>query len=310
MIAAALRDRPARYRPRLALAALAGLLLLVPPATAAGERPFGEGLLWRVERAGQAPSHVYGTMHTADGEVAALPRVVTETLDGSASVVLEIVTTDQVRGELARSMILPNGEDLSAILGPERFERVVRAGARYGLPGAQLRLFKPWALTMVFSLPPSEVLRQAAGGMPLDQVLQERARSRGTPLYGIETLDEQVAVLAEVPEAKQLALLDAAVEANARIESIFESMKHAYLDRDLGALHGLAEDMSEGADAELQRLLLARMIDDRNARMVRRLAPRLAEGKAFVAVGALHLSGARGILKLLEDEGYRISRVY
>jgi uncharacterized protein YbaP (TraB family) len=277
---------------------------------AAGERPFGDGLLWRVERDGQTPSHVFGTMHTADRQVAALPPAVWEALDGAASLVLEIVMTNQTRGELALAMFLPAGEDLGAILGPERFGRAVQAGARYGIPREQLRLMKPWALTTFFSLPPSEVQRQAAGGVPLDQALQARAQSRGATLYGIETPAEQIAVLAGASEPDQLALLDAALEANPRIESIFEAMKAAYLDRDLSALHRLTDQMSDGIDRDLQRDFLERLVDQRNARMVQRIAPHLAEGNAFVAVGALHLSGERGMLRLLEDEGYTVTRVY
>jgi hypothetical protein len=44
--------------------------------------------------------------------------------------------------------------------------------------------------------------------------------------------------------------------------------------------------------------------------MVERLRPRLAEGGAFVAVGALHLPGEEGILRLLERQGYRVTRLY
>jgi len=37
---------------------------------------------------------------------------------------------------------------------------------------------------------------------------------------------------------------------------------------------------------------------------------RLDEGAAFVAVGAMHLPGERGMLRLLEQRGYTVSRVY
>ncbi len=311
MILASLRSLPVRLWRRPALAGLALLLSLASPLTpAAGERPFGEGLLWRVERAGQAPSHVFGTMHTADRQVVALPQAVRDTLDGAGSLVLEIVMTEQVRGELAQAMVLPEGKALGAIVGPERFERVLHAGTRYGLPRAQLRILKPWALTMFFSLPPSEFQRQAAGGVPLDQVLQDSARNRGTALHGIETPAEQMAIVAELPEPTQLALLDAAIDTNPRIEPLFDAMKTAYLNRDLSALHRLADEMSEGTDQDLQKLFLERMVDSRNERMVKRIASHLAEGNAFVAVGALHLSGERGILNLLKKQGYQVSRVY
>src|SRR3546814_18781858 len=50
-------------------------------------------------------------------------------------------------------------------------------------------------------------------------------------------------------------------------------------------------------------------MDDRNHRMVESLVPLLERGKAFVAVGAAHLPGEEGLLHLLEQQGYRITRV-
>jgi hypothetical protein len=40
------------------------------------------------------------------------------------------------------------------------------------------------------------------------------------------------------------------------------------------------------------------------------MAPRLGEGGAFIAIGALHLPGETGLLSLLAAQGYQISRVY
>jgi uncharacterized protein YbaP (TraB family) len=126
---AIVQNIPIRHWQRLALAGLAVLLLLASPRVpAAAERPFGSGLLWRVERAEAAPSHIFGTMHTADRQVVALPQAVEDALGKAASLVLEIVMTDQVRGELAQAMILSDGTGLDAIVGPERFDRILEAG--------------------------------------------------------------------------------------------------------------------------------------------------------------------------------------
>jgi uncharacterized protein YbaP (TraB family) len=44
--------------------------------------------------------------------------------------------------------------------------------------------------------------------------------------------------------------------------------------------------------------------------MADRMQARLNEGRAFVAVGALHLYGDRGVLALLERRGWSVTRVY
>jgi uncharacterized protein YbaP (TraB family) len=44
--------------------------------------------------------------------------------------------------------------------------------------------------------------------------------------------------------------------------------------------------------------------------MAHRLFIPLREGRLFVAVGALHLYGPKGMLALLREQGYRVTRIY
>ena len=57
-------------------------------------------------------------------------------------------------------------------------------------------------------------------------------------------------------------------------------------------------------------LFLHRFNDARNRVMADRMAARLNRGGAFIAVGALHLPGERGLLSLLSQRGYTVTRVY
>ena len=61
-----------------------------------------------------------------------------------------------------------------------------------------------------------------------------------------------------------------------------------------------------GADRSYRdRLLL-----DRNRRMFERMLPLVQRGNAFIAVGAGHLVGEDGLLRLLERRGFRVQSVY
>jgi uncharacterized protein YbaP (TraB family) len=61
---------------------------------------------------------------------------------------------------------------------------------------------------------------------------------------------------------------------------------------------------------ELFDTFYKRLVDDRNLLMVKRMEKHVQQGNSFIAVGALHLPGEKGLLKLLEKKGYNVSTVY
>ncbi len=308
---------PPNLRRWAAFALAAPLLLLLAafgrPVAWAGEVPFGQGLLWRVQAANAAPdaapNYLLGTIHITDERVLALPAPVREAFDSARSATFEIIMTPQVRAQIGQAMVLSDGRTLDAILGPEGFAKVTEAGRRYGLGPAQLRLLKPWALASILSIPDSEMARSAGGSLPMDQSLQAEAARQDKAVHALETPEEQIALFNEMPEASQVGMLTSAIEQNATIEVLFEEMTQQYLARDTGGIYARMQAQRE-TQPELMELFLRRFNDDRNVTMAERMAERLGEGGAFIAVGALHLPGEKGLLSLLTQGGYTVERVY
>lgn len=296
---------------RLVLFAIAALLLVsARPGLAGEDLAYGRGLLWQIEKAGAQPSYLFGTMHSADEEVRDLPSPVAEAFAGASSLTLEVVITPSVQARTAQSLLLMDGRTLDQILGRELFERAVTAGRPYGLGPRQLMLFKPWAVMTFLSLPPDELKRQAAGEMPLDQMLQIEAGRRGLALHGLEDADEQIALFNDLSESDQIAMLAAVIALSDQVDALFEELRSAYLARDTERILELARAQQAGVDPGLVRTFTEQLVDRRNDLMVERMQERLAEGGAFIAVGALHLPGERGILRQLEQRGYRVTRRY
>jgi uncharacterized protein YbaP (TraB family) len=91
---------------------------------------------------------------------------------------------------------------------------------------------------------------------------------------------------------------------------LFEDMTRRYLARDIGGIYSEMLVQSGSMNKQLLELFLLRFNEERNRTMVARMAGRLAEGGAFIAIGALHLPGERGLVSLLESQGYHLERVY
>jgi uncharacterized protein YbaP (TraB family) len=91
-----------------------------------------------------------------------------------------------------------------------------------------------------------------------------------------------------------------------------EKLLQAYLQRDLAAMWRIGEaDMARRPELKpLKEVFYQRLLFDRNTRMVERMRPQLKSGAAFIAVGALHLYGDKGLLSLLAREGYTVTREY
>lgn len=291
-----------------AIGVLLAFVLFTLPA-AAKDSGFTHGLLWRVEVAGVAPSYVFGTMHSADPAIATPPAALQRLLQSVASLTIEVILDEPANMEMAGAMMMPEGQLLGDIAGPERMQRVVATGAHYGIPGELTQRFRPWALQLMFSLPPSEMQRQGAGEKSLDLIMEARARARGIPVYGLEVAGEQIAALSGSPVEEQLVLLDAAITMNPDTESIFAELKAVYLAGDLAKMNRMMQDLTGGAPQDLVDAYNDRLVHQRNIRMADRMAARLEEGNALIAVGALHLYGENGVPGLLAKRGYRVTRV-
>ena len=163
---------------------------------------------------------------------------------------------------------------------------------------------KPWAAAVTLSTPALET------GEVLDRVLYQDAVQQGKAVYGLETLQEQLGLFDSMPEADQIALLRDAVDNFPELAAMQAELLAAYKQRDLDGLLTIYEASMQAGDQRLAEDFQRRLVDDRNQSMLERMQPYLQQGKAFVAVGVLHLPGKEGLLNRLEQQGYTVRRVY
>jgi uncharacterized protein len=270
------------------------------PAAHSGPR----GLLWKIEARGRAPSYVFGTIHLADPRVTKLPPPVRDVFDHAEGLLVEVVPDAAGLAQLARSMRFDDGQRLKQTVGARLYDDTRAAMTGRGMPVDDIDGLKPWAATLLLLMP------DVGDAPPLDLLLQTRAVEQRKTVTGLETMAEQIRVFDELTLEEQRALLAATLRERAQLGERIEALVRAYLARDLVTLEELSDTAEAGINPALRKTVKRRLLTDRNQRMVERMQSWLRRGNVFVAVGAAHLPGPEGILKLLEREGYRVSAVY
>jgi len=288
----------------------AALLWLGLAATAHAEGRFDQGLLWRLDPPGGGrASFLLGTMHVADPRVLDVPAVVSDALLASDVAVFEVLDDPRIDQRMMAAVLYDDGRTLDEVLDPALYGDVREVAADYGLIPSVLRLYRPWGLVLLFTLPVDQVRLVMANQRVLDTMLQERAAAHGLELRQLETVEQQIAVFADMTEDDQIALLASVVGNKAANDAAFHDMLEAYVARDLGAI----DRLSRAADGMMDELMLERVMHrlkvERDARMFEGLQPMVDDGGVFAAVGALHLTGDTGLLQRFADAGYAVTAI-
>jgi uncharacterized protein len=280
-------------------------LLLSLPALAAAAGSYDAGLLWRVDKAGSPPAFLFGTVHVDDPRVTRLPEAVSRRFDAAGEFTMEVIFDPAMLKTLAGRMLYADGRDLPQVAGAELFGKTAAAAGELGLPPEALRLFRPWAVAMLLIMP------RPQHGDVLDVMLMKRAQEQKKSVHQLETVDEQIALFENLPERDQLMMLRHTVDNLEAARRGVRDVVEAWLARDLAALARISErgDLSDPEMRRFNERFRAELIDGRNLRMVERMRPRLEAG-GFIAIGALHLHGARGVLAQLAALGYTVTREY
>ncbi|MGB0980431.1 MAG: TraB/GumN family protein, partial [Croceimicrobium sp.] len=164
---------------------------------------------------------------------------------------------------------------------------------------------KPMVLSTSYSVALAEKLTPDSliyGGLPMDMYFARNAKLEGKELIKLETMKEQFEILfgSQTIEEQLADLLDI-VKEDQKGSDVMMGILNAYFDNDLDGLYASSMDF----DGESESMEV--MIDDRNKNWIVSLEEPLQEGGLFIAVGALHLPGEKGLIKLLQAKGFKFT---
>ncbi len=283
----------------------------------AAATPNGNGLLWKLEKPGEKPSYLFGTMHMTDPRVVTLPAAAQKAFDAAGTVVIEtteVLDQKKMMATLAGEpdlMMFTDSTTLSSLLSPADEAAVDKALEARGIPLASVAKMKPWILSAMVATPACELAPKAGGAPVLDVKLAEDAKAGGKRLEGLETAADQLRAMASLPLAFHMQGLVDTLKLGDRMNDINETMISLYLRGQIGMIWPLFRAVlpDEADDPAGYAAFEEAMVTSRNKVMATNAAPILAGGNVFMAVGALHHPGPEGLVELLRKAGYTVTAI-
>ena len=278
-------------------------------------------LLYRISGNGlKMPSYIVGTYHLAPASFAdSLPGIRTA-FDATEQICGEVDMIEALKPEnmakMQAAQMLPEGTTLSSLLTAEQLDRLNALlrevmGTDLTNPAMADQLDKVTPMVLETTLTLMIYMRNIEGLNPYDLIdtyFQREAMKNDKAVIGFETVEFQMEILYGAPVEKQVEGLMCFVDHFQEQVEMADFITAAYFSQDLEQLGELNLEEQEGSCAsnpeDNDKLLY-----DRNVSWVNAMPDIMRDKPTFFVVGAFHLCGERGVLKMLEDKGYKIEGV-
>ena len=264
------------------------------------------GFLWRISKNGHA-SYLYGTIHLGKFDWMFPGKQVTQAIRATDTIALELDMLDKnVQEEMAKRMAKLHSKTLPIALDKRMRKQAEANCISYESIASLTPEFQVVALTMM-------VGRKAGleSGYAIDAVLAGIGHKAKRNMVSLESAEMQLNALQMKNTNETLAFVES-------------SLVEMETDRSLKMLNSIAkyweesnyaemERFNEWCDClntEIERVMMKRLLDDRNPEMAVKIDALHTSGKhVLAAVGSLHMFGPLGLPTLLAQRGYQVEKI-
>ncbi len=163
---------------------------------------------------------------------------------------------------------------------------------------------KPWMVAL--SLTSLELMRaDYLGSEGIDAYFSSRAKTAGKPQQGLESIDFQVSLFAEMSGEESVEFLRYTLADLDTMIPLVEEIVAAWKIGDSARIEDLLVDGFDGHEE-----LYDRLVKQRNLRWLPQIEELFrGDVDAMVVVGSLHLVGEHGLIELLKAKGYEVEQL-
>lgn len=247
--------------------------------------------------------YILGTIHVGKPEFYPFPPEIETAFQESENLVLEAdvrkIQSPDMLEKIRPLTVLEGDQTLDQVISPGLYEKVESIITGYGLSMDSYRKIKPWVMAINLS-----AFITAQEGYLSEEGVERYflAKSENKIIIELEGAFPQLEFFNQLDGESFLAysVLNNKT-AGYRLNKSIQAWRAGDTDQLVASTSFQFQD-ENSPEAKMQKLLL----DDRNLLMTDKIESFIkGEGNYFVMVGAAHLGGKSGIIKLLEDRGYR-----
>jgi len=287
-----------RIMSRKILSLTFGLFVAVAPIKA-------EPAMWVIKDA-DSTIYLIGTMHLLKHDTEWNAEKVKKTVHESTELWLEIAEFDDQSAlvGLVSKLGMDAEHPLSSKLNDQQKQKLAKIAGAFHMPRATLEPMRPWMAAILLA----EMQFLKAGYDPkagVERTLKAQAVAEGDKIYGFETAEEQLRMLADMPEADQVAFLSTMLDDLEKGMELVEELARAWIDGDTDTIARLADDeIKREAPRVYQKLIVQRNIawSEKIAAMLK------GSGVQQIAVGAAHLAGPDSVQAQLAKRRIKVER--
>lgn len=260
--------------------------------------------MWKIESE-TSKMYLVGSIHVANISIYPLPAVMENAFKESDVLAVEVNLNNVNPWALAAKMVYPDGQTLKENVSEKTYQTLLERYKKVNMPEIYFSKMKPWAAIMTLS----QLEMKQTGLDPefgIDMYFLDKAKDNKT-IDELESFDSQLAIFDEFDKVSDIYVESSLEEIDTSMVMADNMIKY-WKEGNVREFEKLVNASSEGYP-EIQALM-AKLNDDRNIGMTRKIEKWLTDGKTyFVIAGAAHLIGEKGILNMLKQKGkYKITQ--
>ena len=267
---------------------------------------FSESSVWKITKNGNTV-YLGGSIHLLRQTDYPLPNEFDIAYDNSEITVFEANASEMKKPEIAQKLIskcmYKGSTTLKDVLSPDTYNKLSAKSMELSIPIENIHKFNPSFATIILTAAKLQQLGVNAEGV--DNHYLTKSINDDKQTFFLESIDEQMDLIANISNENEDKFVEYTLNDFEHIEKEFEVLIASWRNGTSAIMIKHINEMKKEFPNIYDSLILRRN-ENWTSKIEKYFQTKETE---FVIVGALHMYGEQGLIKLLKNKGYKIEKV-